>query len=1455
MPNKRTKAPEPSVAPLSNPPREVTLAPEVMDGALEGADLMALAEHSNHWAAEVLAASLQVSSTADPTDASTTDGTSTVAANAPRPVKVHEFTHGLQQHLAGPVADRRAIEGEARDAEAAYARRDPLEIRHAAPRHETFAYDGDEPRSLAHLQETIDFAGDAFVIEVETTDDDPRQVTVRLTYTGGEDPNPRRLWWHKSRSASTRGLTPRVEVWLESEHRYFFLVDLYGDGTEVLEFQDIIHENRSWTPPVRKHQFFDDLEDVGSAMPRSIDISPATAVPTSSLAEDTGSVGDAAATGDLADDVLLALASESLTLFQSDPRFGVTKAASWSRPIAAIRTDQVSLSDDHGLSAERRARANAVVLRSAEARNVFVGLTAMSPREIYPTDIADEAVSMVTSLQVRYAESVATVYQGDPAALTSQFEAHKAQWSALPHRITGLYLRYRGGLQQLIGGLSDARWSIDQIRSRASPPDPRRPIYGMLGFDNEGGSYAKALRERLGRVRDLHADAHPDTGSLVAYLAETTLLQTGCMSLVALYEQFAYYTDELTGMLGQVIDAFGSTNESAARYRDQFEGLITRIEQAVANDPQRSGAEVQTILGEFSTIAGSEDFRQTVEQIQGRLTTIAVIELVGKALVVLGLAALTSGAAGAAAAGALSGLGLSATAVRVGVFATEVVAFTAAERLGNELIMGGNEKGWAENLATNTVMFGFLKFAAALHGRIFKLAADASTARVIAHQATGLGTSFAALQLFAEGHHVFEHGEIMSGEDRTFSLGQNLVILVFLHIGGHLAKPLNERIGQATYEAVMQSPAAYRIRVSNIEGRSRALQEKIARVSESGRMPGEETAPLLKELRDLWDTELVLWRELVAEGRISEAQRDAIESSYLGHLAELELKLASLGVESSFGPSTSFRPLGGDVVAYEEGQLGTLRTFYERAEGTLEEVSSGVFIGRLGAERLLFVPLRSVVEGRRIGEDPTLAQTREDIEAPRTHERLEPEATSGKAEPIPGSPFRGDDVGRSNRHHVEAGIDEALPDIGRYVTSGVVRPVAGQREVTVEVDGTTHTVRIEITASMEPVATYEITPGGAIVRVSQSSRKHQVRRALAHELEEVSAELLRRARGATTPAHDALTEQGLVVELSPHDHGRIAELKVLEADLTRRNRVGSETINEIGILLRHLRVMKETSWQFRDDGPALVRRRLIREAGIDLEGLGERVGIRDPARAPPAPRADGEATEVTAAEIERLLPTELSDVLADIGLPRRDVVDYIVHYHNTRSGGRYVRDLAALEARYPHLSRAEVWVVDLYTTKLFYNRMNTILRTGDARALAAVARLEGLLKGAISKLIPLELARAYRSLEIGEARMPSFLTNHPLGGTIRWPAFSSVAPSRDLTFWGRPEADILFEIRRPTVYDITPFSDSVKYGENAGGAEQIILGGVELRVLEVNGEPGPTGGLRYIIVLEQLPTR
>ncbi len=173
-------------------------------------------------------------------------------------------------------------------------------------------------------------------------------------------------------------------------------------------------------------------------------------------------------------------------------------------------------------------------------------------------------------------------------------------------------------------------------------------------------------------------------------------------------------------------------------------------------------------------------------------------------------------------------------------------------------------------------------------------------------------------------------------------------------------------------------------------------------------------------------------------------------------------------------------------------------------------------------------------------------------------------AAAGTAAAV-GERFRGDAVApvteRETRRTVAKGVGALVESgtLGVRSTSDLgdasvpveltVRSRDGQHEIPVEIVAK-HPDAIGRVDGEVPVAQFKHDPttGRYTIEVSTGAHPQQVERALAHELGEIRAR-----ESGSTATKDALAPSSSSRQLSPHDHGRLAELEVIARHLDRAN--------------------------------------------------------------------------------------------------------------------------------------------------------------------------------------------------------------------------------------------------------------------------------------------------------------
>jgi len=231
----------------------------------------------------------------------------------------------------------------------------------------------------------------------------------------------------------------------------------------------------------------------------------------------------------------------------------------------------------------------------------------------------------------------------------------------------------------------------------------------------------------------------------------------------------------------------GTTNYAkvASGYRMQFEAIATNAEKDLKAGKPLDAVGPGTVKA-FQAVC-NDKFKCDCDDIRSRIKTVKTIEALGKVLAIIGVSALTGGAAGAAVGGLLEGAGAGAAVVASGEFVAEVVTFTMVSRAGNQSVFGGNQASLGEDLISNALMFGFLKAASASYGRVFKMITD-PRAHKTAHAVGGAMTGMVGLQVFAEIHAKVKTGKMMDWDERIAGVFSNAVMLTCMSLGARSSR-------------------------------------------------------------------------------------------------------------------------------------------------------------------------------------------------------------------------------------------------------------------------------------------------------------------------------------------------------------------------------------------------------------------------------------------------------------------------------------------------------------------------------------------------------------------------------------------------------------------------------------------------------------------------------------------
>lgn len=738
-------------------------------------------------------------------------------------------------------------------------------------------------------------------------------------------------------------------------------VDLYGDGSWICTVRHATTLLDGWSPKTRVHAFSGTAGSTASAggHPVMVKSKDAMHAPSTSDAGAGGTAKPAGSDGATPDnkavsiDLAATVAKRNLDSVLGDPALGLdAKAAPWASLKPKVDADAAK----YGASTTSTDPAEAARLRRLgdallQARPMLVALGAASRREAYLPDIAERCIAMVAEVRRKYEAAIGASWDDDASGqLAAAHQAFEALW----YRITTLYLQEGSGAGAMLTAAENEAQEVLTIRGKA-PAVAFPKLEHALGVPSavvsagNGGSDASLItraRERMAEVRAEFMAGKSGSLAKVSALVGDVQVATGLASILVLAQTFRNMKAEMHGVVGGAADTVGRDLSAVCDgYAKQLDGFAAGVESKLPAPLDQVPALGRPAVDQLQALCNSDQFKKDIEAIKSRLKTIAVIETLGKVLAIVGVAALTGGAAGAAVGGALEGAGATAGVAAAGEFAAEVVTFTVVSRIGNQVAFGKNETGFAEDLLTNAVMLGSLKAAAAAYGRVFRILADPKVYKTT-YAVGGAITGMVALQAFAEAHYALKNGKLMDGDERVRSLVSSGIMLAALSLGGFLAKPLNQRIrGEMLLKVAGPRLAA-------IEGQLAGLKGEIDALKTDPKGP-DRAAELLQRIESLWNEELRQLGEAARTEKDNPAQAaqefKATVEAYRAQVAKLDLQLAQSGLDVNLGGDRAgnlFRPIRPGYVAYRAEGLPILKDFYASDGGTLELLKDGEYAGK-----------------------------------------------------------------------------------------------------------------------------------------------------------------------------------------------------------------------------------------------------------------------------------------------------------------------------------------------------------------------------------------------------------------------------------------------------------------------------------------------------------------------------
>jgi hypothetical protein len=597
-------------------------------------------------------------------------------------------------------------------------------------------------------------------------------------------------------------------------------------------------------------------------------------------------------------------------------------------------------------------------------RMQLLALGAASNRDAYLPDIADEATALIAHVRQLYETGLQASWDG-PAV--TELGAADAAFNTLWYRISALYMQEGKGANAMILSAGAAAADVQQLRGGNRPQSIYPHIEADIGVPGsnaamDGRAANVVALQRWEILREQFLRGETGTLTKVTKLVQDVQVMAGLAALLSTIEIFHSFEDELSGIAGVLVNkAPGTTNYAkvASGYRVQFEAIATNAEKDL-----KTGKPLDTVgpgaVKAFQAVC-NDKFKRDCDDIRSRIKTVKTIEALGKVLAIIGVSALTGGAAGAAVGGLLEGAGAGAAVVASGEFVAEVVTFTMVSRAGNQAVFGGNQASLGEDLITNALMFGFLKAASASYGRVFKMITD-PRAHKTAHAVGGAMTGMVGLQVFAEIHAKVKTGKMMDWDERIAGVFSNAVMLTCMSLGGSLVKGKGRELRNEMFAFAAKT----------VPGAMERLNAKVADLAAEleglkGKAPANDVhlMELLNKIEKIWNEQVSVLAKVAenapAEGKADAAKRFKEQVAEMGtEIAKVDLQLASAGIDLDLGANQGghlFRQLSPGCIVFKTEGLEVLRDFYRENHGKLEGVpgKEGLFFGEDGSGRTLYV--------------------------------------------------------------------------------------------------------------------------------------------------------------------------------------------------------------------------------------------------------------------------------------------------------------------------------------------------------------------------------------------------------------------------------------------------------------------------------------------------------------------
>jgi hypothetical protein len=1032
-------------------------------------------------------------------------------------------------------------------------------------------------------------------------------------------------------------------------------LDVFGDASWIGGIHHSVVELPGWSPRSREHTFsFTGPRDqsprrvvvVKSAGALPIDAAQTHADPR----HETGPL--------LRSDVAVATAKLTLDELLTRQEFALdARKPPW--PMLKAKVDAAA-GKPAGDSDDAR-RLTRLQETLSHVRPVFLALGAASNPDAYLPDISGTALRFVAEVRQTYEAALAGAWQG-PVDLGTADAAFNALW----HRLTALYLQNGKGVDAMVrSGQNLAQDIVDLTGSGERPFDRIRNQLGV----GKGGTNVLHTAEHAEIVRREFTAGAKGSLAKVSAVVEDAQVITGLGTLIVTDQLFHKFKAELAGVMGTVVDKTPGTR-NLTRVCDEriaaIEALAQTVEDALAGARTQDelAAALRTAgraaVGKFQALANTRDYKQDLQDIQSRIKTVKLLETLGKVLAIMGVAALTGGAAGAAVGTALEGMGASAGVAATSEFAAEVAAFTLTSRLGNDLAFGKNETSLGEDLLTNALMMGTMKAAAAVYGKVFKLVADPKQYKT-AYAVGGAMTGLVALQMFAEVHTLVKTGKVMDWDDRMRGLLSNALMMSAMALGGTLVRVARTNPAMHDLAAKNVGPA-----LATLDAQITQLAPHIEQIRAGGPKAADLAADLVPRLQELWHRQLEVFADAVRAERDPAAQARARETfkatteAFNRELARIDLQLASAGIDVQMAPGASagshlFEPIKPGFVKFKPGGKQVIDDFYSHNGGRVEQVPGhdGLYRGTDASGETFFVEEartdRLLDDGKHTGS----------LKGDKVYE----ENTYVKDGKEQTSKLNAEKIGNALKDSVKNRPDGArLTFDPKAVTSSGV-------DMKLEVPTTAGTAEVAVTLTMKSreglvtstahgadagPARLELkhAPNGkwtATIEVSEGMRPEDVQFAIDHELTE-AAEIIRRhpggePKGGFGPEMEAgVMKPGAATDKpTAHDIAAAHEIVDLYKDAQNKPKGSPKRKQREAVLERALEAQG-----LKDPSQMATKLELLRKAG--------------------AP--DALIKQVRQVEVERIR-TEISAAQGQPTLFDSKLVDHLLYPENTGAAGIY----------------------------------------------------------------------------------------------------------------------------------------------------------------------------------------